>query len=495
MSTHSPNTTHNHDAAHSARGGKFTIIAAIVAATFAALIALRGLSAHTENLYALVAARPTWIVGCIPFAVLLLCIAIAPMISAVEHWWERNSSKLLVSCVLGLAALTWLASQVSVEAAATAAKHGLDEYVPFIILLFSLFVIAGGISIGGSFSATPKMNTLILAAGAVLANLLGTTGASMLLIRPLLKANSQRACRAPIVVFFIFVVSNCGGLLLPIGDPPLFLGYLRGVPFEWTLTMWKPWLFVNTAILLVFYVVDLRGWKQEGFHQHRESLTQDHRITIHGQSNAMLLVLAVISVAVIAPGKPLPLFGVMAPNLLREAVLLALTGFSLMATPMGVRKLQGFSFTPIGEVAAIFSGLFLAMQIPMAVLSTNGGELGINTPLSFFWITGALSSVLDNAPTYVVFLEVANTLTPQHVGTGILPLTGGEFVRHDLLTAISCGAVFMGAMTYIGNGPNLMVRAIAAKEGVNMPSFGRYIVWACCVLLPILAAASYLFLR
>ena len=232
MSTQLPTNSKANADTHSAPQGKITIIAAILAAILVALIAIRGHSVHTENLYALVAARPTWIVGCIPFVVLLLSIAIVPMIPAMEHWWERNSSKLLVSCVLGLAALTWLASQVSVEAAATAAKHGLDEYVPFIILLFSLFVIAGGISIGGSFSATPKMNTLILAAGAVLANLLGTTGASMLLIRPLLKANSQRACRAPIVVFFIFVVSNCGGLLLPIGDPPLFLGYLRRYPEE-----------------------------------------------------------------------------------------------------------------------------------------------------------------------------------------------------------------------------------------------------------------------
>ncbi|MSR33854.1 MAG: sodium:proton antiporter [Phycisphaerales bacterium] len=495
MSTQSPNTAQNHDEAHSVRAGKFTIIGAIVAATLAALIALRGLSAHTENLYALVAARPTWIVGCIPFAVLLLCIAIVPMIPALEHWWERNSSKLLVSCALGIAALAWLASQVSVEAAATAAMHGLDEYVPFIILLFSLFVISGGISVGGRFAATPRMNTGILALGAVLANLLGTTGASMLLIRPLLTANSHRAFRAHTVVFFIFVVSNCGGLLLPIGDPPLFLGYLRGVPFEWTLTLWKPWLFVNAAILCVFYVIDLRRWKQEGLHQHRESLTHGQGITLHGQSNGLLLIVSVLAVALVAPEKPLPFIGVMAPNLLREGILVALAGFSLLITPMKIRTLQGFSFTPIGEVAAIFSGLFLAMQIPMAVLSTNGGELGINTPLSFFWITGGLSSVLDNAPTYVVFLEVANTQTPNFIADGVLPLTSGEFVRNDLLAAISCGAVFMGAMTYIGNGPNLMVRAIAAKEGVNMPSFGGYIVWACCVLLPILAAASYLFLR
>jgi len=495
MSTQLPTHSQAHTDTHSAPHGKMTILAAILAVTLVALIAIRGHSAHTENLYALVAARPTWIVGCIPFVVLLLSIAIVPMIPAMEHWWERNSSKLLVSCTLGLAALAWLASQVSVDAAATATIHGLNEYVPFIILLLSLFVISGGISVSGKFTATPRMNTTILACGAVLANLLGTTGASMLLIRPLLKANAHRSCRAPLVIFFIFIVSNCGGLLLPIGDPPLFLGYLRGVPFEWTLTLWKPWLFVNAAILCVFYVIDLRGWKQEGFHQHRESVAHGQGITLHGQSNGLLLIFSVLAVALVAPGKPLPFIGVMAPNLLREGILLALAGFSMLITPMRIRTLQGFSFTPIGEVAAIFSGLFLAMQIPMAVLSTNGGELGINSPLSFFWITGALSSVLDNAPTYVVFLEVANTQTPQHIADGILPLSSGEFVRNDLLAAISCGAVFMGAMTYIGNGPNLMVRAIAAKEGVNMPSFGRYIVWACCVLLPILAAASYLFLR
>ena len=495
MSKQPPNELNTHPSTHSGSNGKFTIIAAIIAALIAALIALRGFSAHADNLYALIAARPTWILGCLPFAILLLAIAIVPMIPSMEHWWERNSSKLLVSCALGIAALVWLASEVSVDAAATAAMHGLNEYVPFIILLLSLFVISGGISMGGSFSATPRMNTGILAVGAVLANLLGTTGASMLLIRPLLQANSHRSCRTHTVVFFIFIVSNCGGLLLPIGDPPLFLGYLRGVPFEWTLTLWKPWLFVNAALLCVFYAIDLRRWKQEGFHQHRESMTHAKGLTIHGTNNAILLILAVLAVALVAPGKSLPLLGVVAPNLLREGMLVVLAGFSMLITPMKIRTLQGFSFTPIGEVAAIFSGLFLAMQIPMAVLSANGGELGINTPMAFFWITGALSSVLDNAPTYVVFLEVANTQTPQHIADGILPLASGEFVRNDFLAAISCGAVFMGAMTYIGNGPNLMVRAIAANEGVNMPSFGRYIAWSCCVLLPILAAASYIFLR
>jgi len=282
MSQQPPNELNTHPSTHAGSNGKFTIIAAIIAAVIAALIALRGFGAHADNLYALIAARPTWILGCLPFAILLLAIAIVPMIPSMEHWWERNSSKLLVSCALGIAALVWLAREVSVDAAATAAMHGLNEYVPFIILLLSLFVISGGISMGGSFSATPRMNTGILAVGAVLANLLGTTGASMLLIRPLLQANSHRSCRTHTVVFFIFIVSNCGGLLLPIGDPPLFLGYLRGVPFEWTLTLWKPWLFVNAALLCVFYAVDLRRWKQEGFHQHRKSLTHAKGLTVHG---------------------------------------------------------------------------------------------------------------------------------------------------------------------------------------------------------------------
>lgn len=437
-----------------------------------------------------------WLVGCLPFAALLLAIAVFPAIPFLEHWWERNTSKLLVSSLMGLVAMVWLERAVGDTAfMLTALMHGLHEYVPFIILLLSLFVIAGGISLGGKFVATPYMNTAILAVGAVLANLLGTTGASMLLIRPLLSANSHRTCRTHTVVFFIFLVSNCGGLLLPIGDPPLFLGYLRGVPFEWTLTLWKPWLFVNGLILAVFYAVDLRRWKQEGFHGHRESAAPGRRLTVHGESNAILLILAVLAVATIAPGKPLPFLEATAPEFLREGVLLLLTGLSCVITPMRVRKLQGFSFGPILEVAAIFSGLFIAMQIPMMVLGAKGGELGIETPLSFFWITGALSSALDNAPTYVVFLEVARSQTPQHLAEGTLALVGGEFVRSNLLAAISCGAVFMGAMTYIGNGPNLMVRAIAAKEGVVMPSFFRYMLWSCGVLLPIFAAAGYLFLR
>jgi Na+/H+ antiporter NhaD/arsenite permease-like protein len=453
-------------------------------------------AAEVAQDYAAIAANPNWPIGCVPFAALLLAIAVFPAIPFLSHWWERNSSKLLVSCTLGLAATLWLAySNSNTFIAVRAVLHGMHEYVPFIILLLSLFVIAGGISVGGRFSSNPRMNTVLLAIGAVLANLLGTTGASMLLIRPLLRANAHRQCRTHTVVFFIFVVSNCGGLLLPIGDPPLFLGYLRGVPFEWTLTLWKPWLFVNAAILAIYYLVDMRLWKREGFHHHRAGAEHVHGITVHGHLNVVLLLLAVAAVATISPGKPLPFGGPAAPELLREAALLLLAGASFAVMPLRPRVLHGFSFAPIGEVAAVFSGLFVAMQVPMIVLAAKGGDLGIGSPLSFFWVTGALSSVLDNAPTYVVFLEVARSLTPPMVADGTLALADGEFVRSGFLAAISCGAVFMGAMTYIGNGPNLMVRAIAEKEGVSMPSFGGYILWSCAVLLPVLAAASWIFLR
>jgi Na+/H+ antiporter NhaD/arsenite permease-like protein len=461
-------------------------------AILAALVALRGvtLGAHADT--AAIAEQPAWWVGCMPFAVLLGAMAVLPLVPATEHWWERNASKLALSALMGLLALAWLHAQLGPAAALQAAAHGAAEYVPFIVLLLSLYVIAGGVRLEGRLPATTTANTTLLAVGAALANLLGTTGASMLLIGPLLKSNAHRTHRVHTVVFFIFLVSNVGGCLLPIGDPPLFLGFLRGVPFLWTTSLWQEWL-VTVAMLLAMYAVIDRQL------QRREPLgaagAPGGTVRIHGWPSVALLLAAVTVVATVQHGRPLPLLGFEPPALGREVALLTLAGLSLGFEPWRRRVAHGFSLAPMGEVAALFAGIFLAMQVPLAVLGAKGGELALDAPWKLFWATGSLSSVLDNAPTYLVFLEVARGATQQVPGEGLVPLGAEGWVRGELLTGVSLGAVFMGAMTYIGNGPNLMVRAIAVREGVRMPGFGGYVAWAAVLLLPVFAMLSWLFLR
>jgi Na+/H+ antiporter NhaD/arsenite permease-like protein len=428
----------------------------------------------------------------VPFGLLLACMAILPLIGPLEHWWESNRSKAALSCALGLAALAWIHGVAGVAGAEHAALHGAAEYVPFIVLLLSLYVIAGGVRLEGRLPATTLSNTTLLGAGAVLANLLGTTGASMLLITPLLRSNAHRRHRVHTVVFFIFLVSNVGGCLLPIGDPPLFLGFLRGVPFLWTISLWKEWLVAVAALLALYAVLDRQL-------QRREPLgaagAPGGSVRVRGWPSVVLLLVAVLVVAIVQHGRPLPLLGLEPPALGREIALLALAGLSLGFEPWNRRVAHGFSLAPMGEVAALFAGIFLAMQVPLAVLGVKGAELALDAPWKLFWATGALSSVLDNAPTYVVFLEVARGATQQAPAVDVVQLAGEGFVRGDLLTGVSLGAVFMGAMTYIGNGPNLMVRAIAAREGVRMPGFGGYVAWAAAVLLPVFAVISWMFMR
>jgi len=464
----------------------------MVLALIAALLALRGLSLEGQLASSAVASQAGWWLGCVPFVVLLGAMAVLPLIPATEHWWEHNISKLALSAALGLLALGWLAANLGSDAALHAAAHGAAEYVPFIVLLLSLYVIAGGVRLEGRLPASTLANTTLLAIGAVLANLLGTTGASMLLITPLLRSNAHRTHRVHTVVFFIFLVSNVGGCLLPIGDPPLFLGFLRGVPFLWTASLWQEWL-VTVALLLAVYAALDRQL------QRREPLGSQGapggRVRVHGWPSIGLLLLAVAVVALVQHDRPLPLLGFTPPPLGREMALLALAGLSLGFEPWRARTRHGFSLAPMAEVAALFAGIFLAMQVPLAVLGAKGAELSLDAPWKLFWATGSLSSVLDNAPTYLVFLEVARGATQQVAGEGLVPLGAEGWVRGELLTGVSLGAVFMGAMTYIGNGPNLMVRAIAAREGVRMPGFGGYAAWAATILIPVFALVTWLFLR
>ncbi len=445
-----------------------------------------------------------------PFAALLLAIAILPLLRATHHWWERNRNKLLVSVALALAALAYYqfrgfgvghGEEASAPGAATVAqvlRHALlDEYVPFLTLLFSLYVISGGILVRGDIRATPLNNSIILAIGGLLASVIGTTGASMVLIRVLLRTNRERTHVVHTVVFFIFIVSNVGGSLLPIGDPPLFLGYLRGVPFFWTLKLAAEWAVMMAALLAIYFAWDTVAHRREPAAHLRLDETQIEPVRIEGWLNLLWLVLVVVAVATLVPGKPLIGTSWVVPEYLREGAQLALVALSLALTQAGIRHANQFNYTAIGEVACLFLGIFITMQPPIEILHALGptlAERGVSHPWQFFWASGLLSSFLDNAPTYVVFFETANQLS-HAPGDGIIRLVTGEYIREDLLVAISCGAVFMGANTYIGNGPNFMVKTIAEQSGVRMPSFFGYMAYSAVVLVPLYGLLHVLFMR
>jgi len=431
-----------------------------------------------------------WWIGTVPFAALLAAIAAFPLIPALAHWWHSNLNRYVVSVVVSLAALAYLGASGGAHAVGTALHHAIPgEYIPFISLLFALYVIAGGIRIETPFDGKPWENTTILLVGGLIASFVGTTGAAMILIRPLLESLRRRRYRAPSVIFFIFIVCNCGGALLPIGDPPLFMGYLRGVPFFWTMSLWKEWALVNGLLLTAYFAIDTHLLRKE--RREVQAADDHHRWRLEGAVNIPLLVGAIAAVALLVPGKTVVGTSFVAPNFLREFVLLALAGLGYALTAPHVRKRNRFDFVAIIEVAAIFIGIFISMQMPLEVLKAKGGDLGIESEIAFYWVTGALSSFLDNAPTYVVFFEIAKTL-PIPEGVEALALSDGV-VSGDLLTAISLGAVFMGANTYIGNGPNFMVKAIAESDGVQMPSFFGYMAWSAGILVPLLALAEVFF--
>ena len=451
-----------------------------------------GLLGHHDGEHVKPELPGSWALGAAPFAFLLLAIATFPLIPAIAGWWHSNISRLAVAATCGVATLAWIAATMGAGHAATLTGHAvLDEYIPFIVLLFSLYVISGGIAIRGNLPAHPITNTAILAIGTVLASAIGTTGASMVLIRFLLSVNKERHKVAHTAVFFIFMVSNCGGLLLPLGDPPLFLGYLKGVPFLWTISLWQEWATVNGTLLVLYFLWDRHEWKAE----RRKDIARDERaprrIAIDGRLNILWLLLVVLVVATVDPSRTLPGTEWKPFPYLRELLMLGLCAVSMAFTKDAVRKANEFDFGAIAEVAALFIGIFVTMQVPLMVLQAKGAALGITTPMGYFWATGSLSAVLDNAPTYLVFLQTA-VATPIE---GAAQISVGDLgtVSEPLLSAVSLGAVLMGAMTYIGNGPNFMVKAIAEQRGVRMPSFFGYLGWSCLVLLPTLYLVSRLF--
>jgi Na+/H+ antiporter NhaD/arsenite permease-like protein len=368
------------------------------------------------------------------------------------------------------------------------------DYLAFIALLGSLYVISGGIHVKEAFAGLPLINTSILALGALLANFIGTTGASMLLIRPLIRANRKRIHKAHVIIFFIFIVSNCGGALTPLGDPPLFLGFLQGVPFDWTLNLFLPWLMVVGALLVVFNFLDQYKFNREDL-ETRGSLVEkvaesERQIRIEGSHN-LLFLLGVIGTILTAGYWIYPAYGDTASKSFQIALMSGLSLVSYRLTRAETRARNDFSFHPIVEVAVLFAGIFAAMIPALVILESRGAELGLSRPWQYFWLTGALSGFLDNAPTYLTFSSLAKgELGIEGAGLAGLAQHG---VGGELLKAIACGAVFMGAATYIANGPNFMVKAIAERSHIRMPGFFGYMIWSGAILVPVLAAATWLF--
>jgi Na+/H+ antiporter NhaD/arsenite permease-like protein len=397
---------------------------------------------------------------------MLLAIAVFPL--WLPHWWESNRNKLVVSALLGLPILALYAVRRPAALLSMA-----EEYVSFIVLLAGLFVISGGVQLRGDLAATPPTNTAFLALGSVLASFVGTTGASMLLIRPLLQTNRERTHVRHTVVFFVFLVSNIGGMLTPLGDPPLFLGYLQGVPFTWTFRLWAPWGLQVAALLAIYFVWDSWQYTREPIAALRRDRTQIEPLRLRGTLNIVWLGLVVLSVALLhAPW--------------REVAIVALAAVSLWRTPRGVRGANGFTAYPMVEVAVLFAGIFLTMIPALELLRLRGRELGVREPWHFFWASGILSSFLDNAPTYLAFLAL---------GQGLGLAREVVDVPHAILAAISVGSVSMGANSYIGNAPNFMVKSIAEEQGVKMPSFFGYMVYSGAILLPLFAVVTVVFFR
>ena len=428
----------------------------------------------------------------IPFGLMLLIIAVAPLI--VAEWWDKNRHKLAVSLLLAIPTAVCLV----MGGMAKELEHQLlSDYIPFIILLLALYVITGGIHLSGDIKAKPWVNTAFLALGWFLASIMGTTGAAMLLIRPLLTTNQQREHKVHTVLFFIALVANCGGLLTPLGDPPLFMLFLRGAEFSWFASLFPQWLFIGAILLLLYFITDSFFYKKEHWTAISADAREHQPLRVQGKTNLVYLLFVILTVAFVHPGV-IPQMADAQAHLwikyLRELILVLLTLMSLHTTKRQVRyKLNKFSWAPINEVAVLFFGIFVTMTPALAYLNANATTLGLNHTWQFYYATGALSSFLDNTPTAVAFHSVASGLTPDQ-----LAMFGGNIVAgipEVLLQAICLGAVLFGAMTYIGNGPNFMVKAIAEESGVKMPSFFGYMFkFSLIVLLPVYILMQLIFL-
>ncbi len=401
----------------------------------------------------------------VPFVGLLLSIALLPL--RAPRFWEDHKNKALVAFLWSLPIAVFFLFQAPHELVLS-----MKDYASFLLLLTALFIISGGIVLKGDLKATPEVNTLFLFIGAVLANFVGTTGASMLLIRALLQTNSERKHTIHIPIFFIFLVSNIGGCLTPLGDPPLFMGLIKGVPFFWTLRLFPMWAVMVAGVLAIFYVLDSWQYRKE---ECRDLIRDRRRVVplrLTGTVNVLWLAGVVAAIFLPFPS--------------REGILILMAILSLLTTKRQCRTDNRFTYGPILEVAILFAGIFVTMVPALLILNARGATLGITRPWHFFWATGSLSSFLDNTPTYLAFFSMAQGLGLNGEMMGIPSL---------FLKAISAGAVFMGANSYIGNGPNFMVKAIAEEYKLKMPSFFGYMAYSCAVLIPMFVVVTLIFFR
>lgn len=459
--------------------------------------ATSGETTHAINLGQVL---PIW--SCIPFIGLLLCIAIFPLVK--PEWWEKNQPIVVIFW-----SVLFLIPFAVAYGSGTAAEHLLEviigDYLTFIVLLFGLFCVAGNISLEGDLAGTPKVNVIMLLIGTLLASWIGTTGASMVMIRPLIRANKWRSRKVQVIVFFIFLVSNIGGCLTPVGDPPLLMGFMRGVPFFWTMRF-IPILILNTAILLViFFLLDNHAYKKDlAIGLKPEEKLEKTPIHIIGLHNVIFLV-AIVGAVILSGVLPkmdafltpegtvrgLHIFGEVTltyPAIIEIVIILAAAYLSFKTTNKQIRINNHFSWGAIHEVAVLFIGIFITMIPALLILKAKGAELGLDQPFQMFWMTGALSSFLDNTPTYLVFMTTAGALGET---TGLVTSVGT--IMPIMLEAISCGAVFMGANTYIGNAPNFMVRSIAEENDIKMPSFFGYMFWSLRYLIPVFVIDMLIF--
>jgi len=443
---------------------------------------------------------PAWML--IPFVVMLLCIAVLPLIPHVGEWWEENIHKLYVSLILGVPTGIWLCVH---DMSHDLIHQMIFDYVPFILLLMALFVTTGGICIRGDLKATPLTNTVIMAIGWVLASFMGTTGAAMLLIRLLLETIKQRKYKVHTVLFFIAIVANCGGLLSPLGDPPLFLLFQKGTPFMWWMQNMLPeWAVTGALLLGVYFLVDMYFYRKEPTANIQADVREAKKLQMSGLINIVWLLCVIASTMFLTHANFAQWFGYVAKDaspeaieeaaehmpfyikLIREWVFILIIALSWISTPKKTRTDNSYSWTPILEVACVFLGIFATMTPALMFLKQH--PLPVTEAWQFVYCTGALSAFLDNAPTAMVFHATATTIDVPGVElvAGIAP----EFMK-----AISMGAVFFGALTYIGNGPNFMVKSIAEQSGIDMPSFFGYMIkFSLIVCLPIYVIVQLLFI-
>jgi Na+/H+ antiporter NhaD/arsenite permease-like protein len=414
---------------------------------------------------------------------MLLSIAVFPLFW--NHFWEKNKNKLIIALILSIPVIIYLLSSGLTE---KLFETIVFDYVPFIILLGSLFTITGGIYLSGDIEAKPLINTLFLAGGAVLASFVGTTGAAMLLIRPVIQTNKQRKYKVHTILYFIGIVANCGGLLTPLGDPPLFMMYLRGAPFEWFFKLFPEWFFVNIILLAIYFIVDTYYYKKEDISAIQIDKTNVRPLKLQGKRNFIFLLMVILAVAFLNEEYLTIIHSNHFFKFIREAVILLAAYLSMLVTTKLLRTSNNFTWQPIQEVAYLFLGIFITMVPCLLYLETNAKILGVKSPTDFYYYTGLLSSFLDNTPTAVTLHSLATGLG---VNSGIT-IAG---IPEEILKAICIGAVFFGSMTYIGNGPNFMVKTVAEENNIKMPDFFSYIIkFSLIVLLPAFILVQLLFL-